>query len=304
MKKSIAILCTLLMLFSFKTIAHAEENSIQVLSDSKEYSIGDKVKVVVNVVGAKDLYSADLTINYDPEYLELVASKFNLLQELGNSAEKGTSRHLLSILGQEKGINGDVDIAEFEFKAIKNGTAKINLPSTIFVNSKEEKKENIKANPLDISIKEKINIINVEGVKLNTEKYRLKVGECYKLVHTILPENASNKNVTWTSNNPSLVEVKDGSIKGLKEGNALITIITEDGNKTAQCIVEVYKATDNGNNGGENPGNEHGEGNEDNKPGQDDNSGVDELPQTGGNSYLPIIGLGMVVLGAIIKKRN
>lgn len=301
MKKSIAILCTLLMLFSFKTIAHAEENSIQVLSDSKEYNIGDKVKVVVNTVGAKDLYSADLTINYDPEYLELVASKFNVLQELGNSAEKGTSRHLLSILGQEKGINGDVNIAEFEFKAIKNGTTKINLPSTIFVNSKEEKRENIKANPLDISIKEKINIINVEGVKLNTEKYRLKVGECYKLVHTVLPENALNKNVNWTSSNPSVVEVSDGSIKGLKEGNALITVTTEDGNKTAQCIVEVYKES---NNGGENPGNEPGEGNENNQPGEDDNSGVDDLPQTGGSNYLPIVGLGMMVLGAIIKKRK
>lgn len=304
MKKSLVILCTLLMLFSFKTIAHAEENSIQVQSDSKEYNIGDKVKVIVNAVGAKDLYSADLTINYDPEYLELVASKFNVLQELGNSSEKGTSRYLLSILGQEKGINGDISIAEFEFKAIKNGATKINLPSTILVNSKEEKMENIKVNPLDLRIKEKITLINVEGVKLNTEKYKLKIGEVYKLVHTILPENASNKNVNWTSSNPSVVEVKDGSIKGLKEGNALITITTEDGNKTAQCIVEVYKVSDNGNNGGENPGNEPGKGSEDNKPGQDDKSGVDELPQTGGSNYLPIIGLGMVVLGAIIKKRN
>lgn len=301
MKKSLAILCTLLMLFSFKTIAHAEENSIQVQSDSKEYNIGDKVKVVVNAVGAKDLYSADLTINYDPEYLELVASKFNVLQDLGNSSEKGTSRYLLSILGQEKGINGDISIAEFEFKAIKNGATKINLPSTILVNSKEEKMENIKVNPLDLRIKEKITLINVEGVKLNTEKYKLKIGEVYKLIHTILPENASNKNVNWTSSNPSVVEVKDGSIKGLKEGNALITIITEEGNKTAQCIVEVYKGSDNG---GENPGNEPGKGNEDNKPGKDDKSGVDELPQTGGSNYLPIIGLGMVVLGAIIKKRN
>ena len=303
MKKVITILCTFLMLFTFRTITFAEENTIQIATDSKEYQKGDTVKVIVKTSNAKDLYSVDLSMNYSIEYLQLISAKFDVFNEMGSKVGNGTDRYLLSILGKDKGVNGEVKIGEFEFKALKTGNTKITLPSTIFVNSKEEKVEGIKANSLSINIIEKPQVVNVESITLNTNKYRLKVGEGYKLIQTILPKNASNKNVRWTSSNNSIVEVKDGYIKGIKEGKALITVTTEDGNKTAVCSVEVYK--DNSNNNG-NGGNNGGNGSSD-QPGEQEpgkNTDIGKLPQTGKYNYFPIIGLGMIVLGVIIKKHN
>ncbi|MBL4930224.1 Ig-like domain-containing protein [Clostridium paridis] len=304
MKKVITILCTFLMLFTFRTITYAEENTIQIATDSKEYQKGDTVKVIVKTSNAEDLYSVDLSMNYSIEYLQLISAKFDVFNEMGSNVGNGTDRYLLSILGKDKGVNGEVKIGEFEFKALKTGTTEVTLPSTIFVNSKEEKVEGIKANSLSLNITEKPQVVNVESITLNTNKYRLKVGEEYKLIQTILPKNASNKNVSWTSSNDSIVEVKDGYIKGIKEGKALITVTAEDGNKTAVCSVEVYKEnTNNNGNGGNNNG---GNGSND-QPGEQEpskNTDIGKLPQTGKYNYFPIIGLGMIVLGVIIKKHN
>lgn len=291
MKKSIAILFVLLILVPFGVTARAEENAIQLLADSSQYNVDDPIKVIVKTIGAKDVYSADLTLNYDTEYLELIKSNFNEFNDLGNSKENGNHRYLLSILGKDKGIDGDVQIAEFQFKALKSGATKINLPSVILVNSKEEKIENIQTKPLEISIKEKVNRVGVKDISINISSHRLKVGEGYKLIENVLPDNASNKKVFWKSSDESIVEVRDGYIRGLKVGNALITVTTDEGNKTAQCTVEVYEETNTV------P--------EDNNPitGNNDSTSK-ELPQTGGRSYLAVIGLVMVVLGVIIKKYN
>lgn len=57
---------------------------------------------------------------------------------------------------------------------------------------------------------------------------------------TIYPENASNKNIVWSSSNPSLVSVVDGEVTiqdNSYKGIVIITATTIDGNKTAITIV-------------------------------------------------------------------
>ena len=81
-------------------------------------------------------------------------------------------------------------------------------------------------------------IQKVSGVKLNHSVMILYIGETSKLVATVLPENADNKNVTWKSTSPDIVSVDSkGNIKALKEGNATIVVTTEDGNYTAKVNI-------------------------------------------------------------------
>ena len=62
----------------------------------------------------------------------------------------------------------------------------------------------------------KVNKIHVSGVTLNKNGLMLAVGEQEKLIVTVLPANASNKAVIWTSDNPSRVSVtQDGVVKRL-----------------------------------------------------------------------------------------
>ena len=55
----------------------------------------------------------------------------------------------------------------------------------------------------------------------------------------MLPENASNKNVRWESTNTGVATVNNGKVTAVKAGSAAIKVITEDGNKTAECSVTV-----------------------------------------------------------------
>ena len=56
-----------------------------------------------------------------------------------------------------------------------------------------------------------------------------------------MPENATNKNITWSSNNEEVATVENGVITAKKEGTAIITVTTEDGNKQVSCNVTVEK---------------------------------------------------------------
>jgi uncharacterized protein YjdB len=55
----------------------------------------------------------------------------------------------------------------------------------------------------------------------------------------VLPANAANKNVTWTSDNESVATVSNGTVTAMAAGTATITATTADGNKTAACQVTV-----------------------------------------------------------------
>lgn len=84
--------------------------------------------------------------------------------------------------------------------------------------------------------------VSVTSVSLNKSTLDIKVGETATLTATINPTNATNKNVTWKSNNTQIATVDTaGKITAIKEGTAKITVKTKDGNYTATCIVTVSK---------------------------------------------------------------
>lgn len=60
---------------------------------------------------------------------------------------------------------------------------------------------------------------------------------------TILPSNATDKNVTWTSSDSKVVAIdNNGGITAKSVGRAVITATTENGNYTAYCEVFVSSA--------------------------------------------------------------
>lgn len=84
----------------------------------------------------------------------------------------------------------------------------------------------------------------VTGVSLNKNTTTIKVGGTETLTAMVEPANATNKAVTWSSDNISVATVDaNGLVTAVAEGSATITVTTEDGNKTATCTVIV---TNNG----------------------------------------------------------
>ncbi len=90
---------------------------------------------------------------------------------------------------------------------------------------------------------EKETHVNVQSVTLDKTELSMVIGDKQSIVPTILPDRASNKGVTWESSNPEIASIKGignkGEVTSIKEGEAVITVITLDGNKTATCKVVV-----------------------------------------------------------------
>ena len=83
--------------------------------------------------------------------------------------------------------------------------------------------------------------VNVAGVVLVPETATLTaVGETLTLTPKITPDNASNKNVTYESSDEGVVTVSnEGVVTAVSNGTSVITVTTEDGNKTATATITV-----------------------------------------------------------------
>ena len=84
-------------------------------------------------------------------------------------------------------------------------------------------------------------IIHVTGVSLDQSSLELFAGDTYEFIATVLPENATNKELTWSSSNESVVSVDNGVITAIKEGKASVTVKSKDGYKSSTCEVTVNK---------------------------------------------------------------
>lgn len=63
------------------------------------------------------------------------------------------------------------------------------------------------------------------------------------LTATVLPANATNKNVTWSSSDSTIATVDTkGKVVAVKEGTTEITVNTVDGNKSAKYTLTVTES--------------------------------------------------------------
>ncbi len=115
--------------------------------------------------------------------------------------------------------------------AVAKGTAEITVRTT-----------NGKTATAKLTVKD-IPPVEAESITLNKTNVTIEEGTEVGLEATITPSNATNKTVTWTSNNTSVATVNNGKVVGVSEGTAEITVTTTNG-KTATATVTVTKKPD------------------------------------------------------------
>ena len=86
-----------------------------------------------------------------------------------------------------------------------------------------------------------VQAIAVTNVSLNKSTLNLQVGGNETLTATVLPDNATNKNLTWSSSAPAIASVdQTGKVTAHAAGSATITVASvEDNTKKATCAVTV-----------------------------------------------------------------
>ena len=129
-----------------------------------------------------------------------------------------------------------VDAASFKIKGLKLGKATVTAriaPS---------------ATHGELTAKCEVTVrVVVTGVSLSQTELTLEKGAKATLVATVVPADATNKNVSWRSDNAGIVTVENGVVTAVAEGQTTVRIFTEEGNFTTECKVTVVK------NGGSNP---------------------------------------------------
>ena len=79
--------------------------------------------------------------------------------------------------------------------------------------------------------------VAVESVTLNKTELTLEVGDEETLTATVAPDNATDKTVTWSSDNAAVATVENGKVTAVSAGSATITATA--GDKSATCTVTV-----------------------------------------------------------------
>lgn len=82
--------------------------------------------------------------------------------------------------------------------------------------------------------------VDVTSVTLDKETAGVEVGKTVTLTAVVAPENATVKNVNWTSSNPAVATVKNGVVTGVADGIATITATSVSNPACSDsCVVTV-----------------------------------------------------------------
>ncbi|MCA0991950.1 GH32 C-terminal domain-containing protein [Guptibacillus hwajinpoensis] len=83
--------------------------------------------------------------------------------------------------------------------------------------------------------------VNATGVALNPDSLELIAGDTERLTPEVKPAQATNKEVIWTSSNPSVATVVNGKVTAHSDGATTIKAETRDGGHTATSAITVVE---------------------------------------------------------------
>ena len=85
-----------------------------------------------------------------------------------------------------------------------------------------------------------VGAVPVTGVELDRSEAGLSIGETIQLNASVVPADATNQAVSWSSSNEGVVTVdENGLVTAEGEGTATITVTTAEGGFEAECVVTV-----------------------------------------------------------------
>lgn len=165
------------------------------------------------------------------------------VEVLRSESTNGRTRVVLSA---ENGITPDAALLKFQATQ-QDESAAASLETAVIANALGQE-----ALPnLESAVREDTTVqIPVTGVQLDKSAATVKQGQTTELTATVLPVNASNKNVTWSSSDSTVASVVNqagkGIVTGIKPGTVTITATSVEGNHQATSQVTVEASVSSG----------------------------------------------------------
>ncbi len=157
----------------------------------------------------------------------------------GFSLRKGDMVTINVSLGKESNYNSS-SISNSSKTVSLNSSVSSNLSSNSSVSSNLSLNLDTNSNNNQVVIENSVdnNIILPTGITLSETDILMPKGDTKQLIATVSPSNATDKSITWSSNNTSVASINNGLVTAIDQGTATITVKTSNG-KTAICNVTV-----------------------------------------------------------------
>ena len=212
----------------------SSNNEVATVTDGKVSAVKiGKATITVTTEDGNKTASCEITVKekvYPVESVSLDKSEMELTE--------GDEATLMATVNPSNASNKNViwssdktsvaTVADGKIIAVKAGIATITVKT----------EDGGKTATCKVTVKEKV--YPVESISLDKTFVELMEGETLILSATITPHNATNKNMVWMSTDDSIASVDNkGKVTAIKEGTVIITVRTEDGDKTASCEINV-----------------------------------------------------------------
>ena len=184
--------------------------------------------------------AAALLVGCQPK--PVLVSNITLSQTTGSIVE-GETLHLSAIVSPKEASNPELSWSSDNTSVATvdaSGTVTGFAPGTAKITAAAQDGSGVRATCELTVVKKAIPVI---GVGLNEEAITLKKGDTYQLVSAVVPSDATDQTLTWTSSKTDVATVDaTGKVTAIAAGTANITATTNDGtNLSATCVVTVVE---------------------------------------------------------------
>lgn len=240
---SAALLLPLLLNILPFTAAADDVVTVSISADRQDYTHRDEVIVSITADGDLQNKGKGITVFYDDAALTLNKEKSTAQAPLeihGPLTVNGkTALRISCFPGEENRYDSGKPFATLVFYATAPASeARIEMAEVYQYDPA------VHAAAAEEVLTFEIAPIPVSAIQLQTQTMELEIGRTGKLQAVVMPENASDKTVTWVSSNEDVVTVVDGSLTTVGTGKAVVT--ASAGDHTASCTVTVVNPPDAG----------------------------------------------------------
>ena len=253
-KRITSIVLSLVMLFTMLATAvpvfAATPVALKVTADTTSAHPGDTINYKVFVGAVTNMGGLEFRLNI-PSGLTIVDDSISIPTGLETTIDsdgaivvpKSGNGYKWSYSAQMTGYTGSSDLVILNFACTVDDGASgdkivtINV-DTFFDNDPPYPELDYTVTPATVNVTAAP--VAVTGVTID-ETLSVNIGQTKTPSYTVAPAEATNKTVSFTSDNPAVATVNatTGEVTGVSKGTAIITVKTADGNFTDTCTVTV-----------------------------------------------------------------
>ena len=243
--------------------AYAAPGDSGVSASVTEASPGDTFTVTLKVPGTeKQISDMSLKVLFDNtvfEVTEYTIPSITGMSKMQSNVAEANSNAFFSATYDSESSDADITFTGIELTAtfkVKDGAAastyEFKLDTSVVVGSLTDAGLPDLLMTYDDFVNKSASVqvtaapVSVTGVTID-ETLSVNIGQTKTPSFTVAPAEATNKTVSFTSDNPAVATVNatTGEVTGVSKGTATITVKTADGNFTDTCTVTVSCAHTN-----------------------------------------------------------